>query len=243
MTSKIAFITGASRGIGAAVADQLAGAGYHLVINARDPESLERRAVQLREQYHIRCLAFPGDVGDADFIKKTFSETEEQLGPMDVLVNNAGISHIGLLTELEIEEWDRLIRTNLTSVFLCSKYAAGQMLKKKSGKIINISSVWGSTGASCEAAYSAAKGGVNALTRALGKELAPSNIQVNAIACGVIDTDMNRCFDQAEREALMQEIPAGRFGTPEEIGRLALSLAEAPAYLTGQVITVDGGWL
>ena len=243
MTSRIAFITGASRGIGAAVADQLAGAGYHLAINAREPEALEGKAGQLRERYRIQCLTYPGDVGNAEFVKKTFSEIEGQLGPLDVLVNNAGVSHIGLLTELETEEWERLIRTNLTSVFLCSKYAAGQMLKKKSGKIINISSVWGSTGASCEAAYSAAKGGVNALTRALGKELAPSNIQVNAIACGVIDTDMNRCFAQAEREALMQEIPAGRFGTPEEIGRLALSLINAPAYLTGQVITVDGGWL
>ena len=116
------------------------------------------------------------------------------------------------------------------------------MVRRQAGKILNISSVWGSVGASCEVAYSASKGGVNAFTRALAKELAPSNISVNAIACGVIDTQMNQCFSREEQTSLAQEIPAGRFGAPEEAAELALSLASAPSYLTGQIITLDGGW-
>ena len=117
------------------------------------------------------------------------------------------------------------------------------MVHAKSGHIINISSVWGNVGASCEVAYSACKGGINSLTRALGKELAPSNIQVNAIACGVIDTDMNRCFSEEERSALIEEIPAGRMGSPEEVASLAYSLATASSYLNGQILTFDGGWI
>lgn len=243
MTSKIAFVTGATRGIGAAIARQLAEKGYHLAINGRDEMLLCENARLLSEKYSVVCLPFPGDIGDAGFVKEVFEKTEEKLGGLDVLVNNAGISYVGLLTEMEPEAWERVIRTNLTAVFLCSKFGTKQMLRKKRGKIINISSVWGAVGASCEAAYSASKGGVNAFTRALGKELAPSNIQVNAIACGIIDTDMNRCFSEEERYALKEEVPAGRFGSPEEIARVALSLVEAPSYLTGQIITVDGGWI
>lgn len=242
MTPKIAFITGASRGIGAAIAEKLAREGYHLAVNARNEERLYQKAEQLSKEYHVTCVPFAGDVGDAGFVKKTFAEIEKKLGCLDVLVNNAGISHIGLLTELEPEEWNQIMNTNLTSVFLCSKYAAIQMLGKKSGKIINISSVWGNVGASCEAAYSASKGGVNAFTRALARELAPSNIQVNAIACGTIATDMNRCFSQEERRVLEEEIPCGRFGTPGEAAEMVFSLVQAPAYFTGQVVTLDGGW-
>ncbi len=242
MTSKIAFVTGASRGIGAAIAERLAKEGYHLAINGRNEERLRRKAQEIANKYHVTCLSFAGDVGEDDFVKRTLEGIEKQLGSLDVLVNNAGISHIGLLTEMAKEEWDRVIGTNLTSVFLCSKYAAKQMIHKKNGHIINISSVWGEEGASCEVAYSASKGGVNALTKALAKELAPSNIQVNAIACGVIDTDMNRCFGMEERQALEQEIPCGRYGAPEEVAELAAFLAQAPAYLTGQIVTMDGGW-
>ncbi len=243
MSPKIAFITGASRGIGGAIAEKLAREGYHLAINARDAERLKKKAEELTKDYHITCLTFAGDIGDAEFVKKTFEEIEQKLGPVEVLVNNAGISHIGLLTDMEIEEWNQVINTNLTAAFLCSKYAALQMLPRKHGKIIHISSVWGDVGASCEAAYSASKGGLNALTRALGKELAPSNIQVNAIACGTIDTDMNRCFSAEERQALEEENPSGRFGTVEEVAEMVYSLIEAPSYLTGQIITMDGGWI
>jgi len=243
MSTKIAFVTGASRGIGAAIAEQLACEGYNLAINARNKELLEKRAKELSDRYGITCFAFPGDVGEEAFIRETFATIEEKMGAVDVLINNAGISHIGLLTDMGLSDWNRIINTNLTSVFLCCKYAVLQMLKKKNGKIINISSVWGKVGASCEVAYSAAKGGMNAFTKALGKELAPSNIQVNAIACGTIDTDMNRCFSKEERRALEEEIPSGRYGTPEEVAAVVSSLIQAPEYLTGQVITLDGGWV
>ena len=140
------------------------------------------------------------------------------------------------------EEWRKVLSTNLDSCFYTSKYAIPLMLKKHAGRIINISSVWGNVGASTEVAYSASKGGVNAFTKALAKELAPSNIQVNAIACGVIDTSMNACFSEEDMEALRAEIPADRIGDPAEVAKLALQLVNAPAYLTGQIITMDGGW-
>lgn len=162
---------------------------------------------------------------------------------IDILINNAGISHIGLLQDMSIEEWNQVLNTNLTSAFSCSKYAIPDMITRKQGKIINISSVWGCSGASCEVAYSASKGGLNLFTQALAKELAPSNIQVNAIACGCIDTQMNACFSEEERATLTDEIPAGRFGMPEEVASLVLTLAEGNEYLTGQIITLDGGWI
>ena len=141
------------------------------------------------------------------------------------------------------DEWRRVIDTNLSSVFYCCRAAIPPMISRKSGRIINISSMWGNSGASCEAAYSASKAGVNGLTKALAKELAPSNIQVNAIACGIIDTAMNACFSEEELSALKEEIPAGRLGTPEEVAELAFTLAENHPYLTGQIIGLDGGYI
>ena len=137
----------------------------------------------------------------------------------------------------------RVIDTNLTSLFYTCRLAVPQMVRRKEGKIINVSSVWGNVGASMEVAYSASKGGVNSFTKALAKELAPSNIQVNGAAFGVIDTDMNACFSREELEALAEEIPAGRMGTAQEAGEIIRWLAGAPAYLTGQIITMDGGWI
>ena len=173
---------------------------------------------------------------------EAFTRIEQQLGAVTILVNNAGISHIGLLSDMSLETWERVIKTNLTSVFCCCRRAIPNMVRHKYGKIINISSVWGIAGASCETAYSASKGGVNAFTKALAKELAPSNISVNAIACGVIDTQMNQCFTKQERAALEEEIPAGRFGNVREVASLALSLVDSSSYLTGQIISLDGGW-
>ena len=162
---------------------------------------------------------------------------------MDVLINNAGISYIGLLTDMSIDDWNRIVSTNLTSVFSTSRLAIPHMVHEKKGKIINISSVWGIAGASCEVAYSATKSGIHGLTRALAKELAPSNIQVNAIACGVIDTEMNGRLNEEERQDLMDEIPSGRFADPEEVAELALKLTDTPAYMTGQIIGIDGGFI
>lgn len=243
MRHETAFITGASRGIGRAIAIEFARAGFSLAINSRKSSAeLTGLAEELTDTCHIPCLALSGDAGDEAFINEAFTRIEQELGTVTLLVNNAGISHIGLLSDMSLTEWERIIQTNLTSLFLCCRRAIPGMVHNKYGKILNISSVWGNTGASCETAYSASKGGVNSFTKALAKELAPSNISVNAIACGIIDTQMNQCFTEQERLQLQEEIPAGRFGSCEEVARLALSLMTSPSYLTGQIISFDGGW-
>ncbi|MBQ2184407.1 MAG: SDR family oxidoreductase, partial [Lachnospiraceae bacterium] len=161
---------------------------------------------------------------------------------LDVLVNNAGISYVGLLHEMKEEEWQAVMNADLNSVFYHSKFAIPLMLRKHSGRIINISSVWGNVGASCEVAYSATKGGINAFTKALAKEVAISGISVNAISPGFVDTPMNSHLSDEELNVLFEEIPMGRAGTPKEIAQSILKLSEMPAYVTGQIITVDGGW-
>lgn len=244
MIPKTVLITGASRGIGASIARKFAKEGYQLVLNCNSSKDLlNTLADDLIKTYHAQVLCCIGDIGQYSFVESMFEQIKEKFHKLDVLVNNAGISYIGLLTDMSITEWNSMIDTNLTSVFSCSKLAIPMMLSQQSGKIINISSVWGISGASCEVAYSASKGGVNALTKALAKELALSNIQVNAIACGVIDTQMNACFSLEEKEALIDEIPAGRFGKPEEVAQVAFELAQSVSYLTGQIITIDGGFL
>ncbi len=243
MQSKVAFITGASRGIGRAIAEEFARHGYCLAINCKNSgEALLSYAEELANRYHITCLPLFGDAGEEPFIIEAFQAIDHKFGRIDVLVNNAGISKIGLLADLSLREWDQILQTNLTSLFCCCKHAIPRMRRSQSGSILNISSVWGTVGASCEVAYSASKGGVNAFTKALAKELAPSHISVNAIAFGVIDTQMNQCFTPEERSQLMEDIPAGRFGAPQEAAQLALTLVEAPSYLTGQVVAMDGGW-
>ena len=237
------LITGASRGIGQAIAIAFAKAGYQLVITcSKTEDDLLELADILTNHYSVPVLTSIGDISDYNYVHQLFKDIEARFGGVDVLINNAGISYIGLLTDMSIEDWNQIINTNLTSIFSTSKHAIPYMLQKKAGKIINISSVWGNVGASCEVAYSACKGGMNTFTKALAKELAPSNIQVNAIACGCIDTQMNACFSEEDRVALAEDIPAGRFGTPKEVADLALNLATGHNYLTGQIITLDGGW-
>ena len=241
--NKVVLITGASRGIGAAIAHRFAKEGFSLIINCnKSKNDLFQLKEQLEQLYHVQVLASVGNIGDSTYVHSLFEEIKTEFGGVDILVNNAGISYIGLLTDMSFEEWDQLIHINLSAAFYTSKLAIPHMLSKQAGKIINISSVWGNVGASCEVAYSASKGGMNTFTKALAKELAPSNIQVNAIACGCIDTAMNQCFSEEERHDLETEIPAGRFGTPEEVAELAFSLASNHNYLTGQIITLDGGW-
>lgn len=235
----LAMVTGASRGIGKAIAETLAEAGYHLILTCNHTlAELQTIAASLEEKYNITCAAAAADASDPAAIEKIFASLDH----LDILVNNAGISYIGLLTDMSVEEWQRVINTNLSSCFYTSRLAIPLMLQKHSGCIINISSVWGNVGASMEVAYSASKGGVNSFTKALAKELAPSNIQVNAISCGVIDTAMNHCFSPEEMNALREEIPADRLGQPEEVAKLVLQLIQAPTYLTGQILTLDGGW-
>ena len=237
------LITGASRGIGRAIATRFAQEGFSLVINcSKSTDALMELKSNLESLYHVPVLASVGNIGDFTYVQQLFENIREEFGGIDIVVNNAGISHIGLLSDMSPEEWSNIMNINLSSIFYTSKLAIPYMLSKQQGKIINISSVWGNVGASCEVAYSASKGGMNTFTKALAKELAPSNIQVNAIACGCIDTEMNQCFTEEERQELINEIPAGRFGSPEEVAALVYSLAEEHNYLTGQIITLDGGW-
>lgn len=236
---KVCMVTGASRGIGRAIAEAFAQAGYDLILTCSKsfPELL-LFAGELERSHGISCIARQADAGNYEEVADLF----QTISHLDVLVNNAGISHVGLLHEMTPEQWHRILAVNLDSCFYACKHSIPLMLQNHAGRIINISSVWGNAGASMEVAYSASKGGLNAFTKALAKELAPSGISVNAIACGVIDTAMNSCFSPEELDALREEIPADRFGKPEEVARLALQLATAPAYLTGQIITLDGGW-
>jgi len=236
---KTALITGASRGIGRAVAECFAEASYDLILTCiSSVMQLEELAGALSRSYGINCRVVQADMGNADDVSRLFSKITE----LDVLINNAGISYFGLLSEMKTEDWRKLMRINLDAVFYTCRLAIPLMLKEHKGHIVNISSVWGNVGASMETAYSASKGGVNALTKALAKELAPSNIQVNAIACGMIDTDMNAHLSGEEMNRIRSEIPANRLGTPEEAARLVLQTVQAPPYMTGQIITIDGGW-
>ena len=240
---KTVLITGASHGIGKAAAQLFAQNRWNLFLNCKTSgDTLRTLGEKLSHSWHVSCVPLVYDVSDDSQVEAMFREIHDHNGQIDVLVNNAGISHIGLLDAMSIDQWMQVINTNLTSVFSCCKRVIPHMVHQKSGKIINISSVWGNVGASCETAYSASKGGINAFTRALAKELAPSNIQVNAIACGAIDTRMNACFSPEERSDLENEIPAGRFGTPEEAAALIWDLASGHDYLTGQIIGLDGGW-
>lgn len=236
----MALVTGASRGIGRAVAEELARAGYGLYLTCKHSgDALTSLSDKLSTAYHIPCTAIVADMGNPEDVTRVFSQIKD----LTLLVNNVGISYVGLLHEMTVDDWQEVMHVNLDSLFYCCRLAIPLMLRRHAGKIINISSVWGCVGASMEVAYSTSKGGVNAFTKALAKELAPSNIQVNAIACGVIDTDMNRCFSEENMAALREEIPADRIGQPQEVAQLLLSIINGPDYLTGQIISLDGGWI
>ena len=206
-------------------------------------DELKKLRAYITEKYHTPCTLVPGNVGNPDHVRAIYNKIYQECTHLDVLVNNAGISYINLLTDMTDEDWNRIIQTNLSSVFYCCRQAIPPMVSKRSGKIINISSMWGTSGASCEVAYSASKSGINGFTKALAKELAPSNVQVNAIACGMIDTEMNAVLSEDDITAITEEIPAGRMGTPEEVAELAFAITKKNDYLTGQIITLDGGWI
>lgn len=243
MERKTALITGASRGIGAGIAKVLAQEGYDLILLCRRNERmLNDIAYSFNKHLDCEVLTHCGEICDENFVNEVRESAETFFGHIDVLVNNAGTWMGGLVQDTTVENFNRLISVNLTGTFLMCKTFVPMMLKQKSGSIINISSMWGISGAAMESAYSATKGGVNAFTKSLAKELAPSNITVNAIAPGVIDTDMNKVYTKEDLESLCDEIPMGRFGTPEDIGKTVLGVINSP-YLTGQIITVDGGFL
>ncbi len=235
-----ALVTGASRGIGRSIAEVLAQNGYSLILTCHNSfECLKDFAATLEKQYGITCIPKQCDMKNAEEVRLLFQE----ISTLDVVINNAGISYVGLLQDMTTEEWDEVIKTNLSSAFYTSKYAIPLMLRKHTGHIINISSVWGIAGAAAEVAYSASKGGLNTFTKALAKELAPSGIQVNALACGLIDTQMNSHLSEDDIKALQDEIPAGRQGRCEEVAQAVWNLLQMPSYFTGQIVTMDGGWI
>lgn len=237
--NKKALITGASRGIGEAIARKLAGEHYDLYLTClHSEEKLHDLATYLEKEHGVSVGAFLCDMSSPKEVERLF----RHIPSLDVLINNTGISHYGLLSEMSVEDWHRVMDTNLSSVFYTSKKAIPLMLQKHKGQILNISSVWGNCGASMEVAYSASKGGVNSFTKALAKELAPSGIQVNAVSCGCINTEMNLRFSEEERRALIEEIPADRMGNAAEAAEMVSCVLSMPAYATGQIFTIDGGW-
>ncbi len=244
LKGKVALITGGSKGIGKAIAFSLGKEGCFIVINyCKDDKTAEKTLNELRES-GIYAVKVKGDISRYEEAKNVVKKTIDTFGKIDILVNNAGISKVGLFIDMNEKDWDDIININLKGVFNTCHNVIPYMLSQKRGNIINISSIWGNAGASCEVIYSASKGGINSFTKALAKELAPSNIRVNAISPGVIDTEMNKWLSEEERSDLENEIPMGRFGNAESIGNMVTFLCSDKAdYVTGQIITVDGGFI
>ena len=242
--SKTVIITGASKGIGAATAILFSRKGYNVVLGYNQSlQSVKLLSSSLTGQGYS-VLPIKVDVSNKLETEYLISETVNKFGSVDVLINNAGISISGAINDLDIHDSDRIFDVNLKGVYNCCKSVADQMVKQKSGKIINISSMWGQVGASCEVAYSAAKAGVIGLTKALAKELAPSGISVNAIAPGLIDTTMNSNLTIEDIDSFVKNVPLGRIGAPDDVAAAALFLASDDAdYITGQVLGVNGGYV
>ena len=241
---KTILITGASRGIGKSIALNFAKKGHNIIINCSTSFNDLLRTAEEIQQYGVTCLPVMADVSNYNAVKQMFDEIFLIFDKIDIVINNAGISNVGLFTDMTEEAWDNVINTNLKSLFNVCHFCVPNMISRKCGNIINISSIWGITGASCEVAYSASKGGVNSFTKALAKELGPSNIRVNAIACGVINTTMNSFLTNEDKQILIDEIPMDRMGNAEEVADLCYYLcSNQSSYLTGQVITLDGGMI
>lgn len=236
------LVTGASRGIGKETALTFASHGHNLIIISRQNAEKLNKVKSAAERSGVKCLSFLTDVSDYDSVLQLKQRLQELQISVSAIINNAGIGFFGLLQDTGIGDWEQVINTNLSSCFYICKAFIPQMIARQRGHIINISSVWGNVGAACEVAYSASKGGVNAFTKALAKELAPSGISVNAIACGAIDTEMNSRLSAEERQELEYEIPFGRMGTVSEAAELIYGIAVSNSYLTGQIVTLDGGW-
>ena len=240
--AKVALVTGASRGIGAAAALALAQTGMDIAVHYHQNASAAAETVRRCRSAGVRAEMFACDVSDSGQVERMCAEIRERLGAPLVLVNNAGVDAFGLLTDTTDDEWRRVMGTDLDGVFYCCRALIPGMVHAKYGRIVNVSSMWGISGASCEAAYSAAKAGVIGLTKALAKELGPSGITVNAVAPGFIETDMTAAMPQAAKDAMMPTIPMQRLGQPEDVARAVAFLAsDEAAYVTGQVLAVDGG--
>lgn len=241
-TEQTVLVTGASRGIGAAIAERFASVGMNVIIHYLISHEAANEVARSCMKHGAKVLTVSADVSSKDQLLKMKEKLEIKGLYPDIVVNNAGVSHYGLLSDLMEEDWDRMIGVNLKGTFLCTQLFMEHMVQQKYGRIINVSSIWGISGASCEVVYSTAKGGVNAFTKALAKELAPSAITVNAVAPGAVDTLMMSGFKAEEKAAMENEIPAGRFGMPNEIASLVYFLAlPESGYITGQIISPNGG--
>lgn len=230
---KYALITGGSRGIGAATVRAFCQAGYETAFFYHANHAAAKAIADETGAKAICC-----DVADAEAVKAAIAE----LPQVDVLINNAAVSHIGTIRDISEAEWDRLFAVNVKGVYHCVNAVLPKLLERQSGCILNVASMWGEVGASCEVCYSAAKGAVIAMTKALAKELAPSGIRVNAVSPGVIETEMNAHLSQEDKAALCDETPLGRIGSPEEVAEALLYLASAD-FVTGQILSVNGGFV
>lgn len=241
---KTAFVTGGSRGIGRAVVRRLVSEGYAVGINyLRSREQAEALAAELREQ-GCEALAVQADVADREAVTAAVRQVEAAFGPVTALVNNAGIAQNDLFQDTPEELWRRMFAVHADGAFHTIQAVLPHMLHEKAGGIVNISSIWGLRGASCEVAYAASKAAVIGLTRSLAMELAPSHIRVNCVAPGVIETDMVKGLGEETMASLVDQTPAGRLGTPEDVARaVAFLLREDADFITGQVLTVDGGFI
>lgn len=236
---KTLLVTGGSRGIGAAIVKLFSSSGYNVAFTYKNSE---KEAKSLAEE--CNALAIFADNESESDIKNAVRLTEETFGCIDCLINNAAISSFSLFTDLTLEEWNKMIATNLTAPFLYSREVLGSMIRRQSGRIINISSVWGLVGSSCEVHYSACKAGIIGMTKALAKEVGPSSITVNAIAPGVINTDMNNSLSGEDLSELKEQTPLMRIGEASEVADLALYLASDKAsFITGEVLNISGGFV
>jgi len=241
---RTALVTGGSRGIGAAVARTFAAHGLNVVIHYMQSHEAAAETASECAKLGGRVYTIAADLRSREQIQLMKERLESENLMPDILVNNAGVAHYGMLADVTEEIWDDVMDVNLKGMFLVTQAFMGRMVSQRFGRIINVSSVWGLTGASCEVLYSTAKGGMNAFTKALAKELAPSGVTVNAVAPGVVDTAMIRHLSEEERKALMEEIPVGRFAEPDEIASLVYFLSKPESgYITGQIISPNGGWL
>ncbi len=235
MNSKIILISGASRGIGRQIAIDLSQTGYTVIANYNKSEQSAR---ELQTQFNIDI--FQADISKGTEIKQLTDYVLKKYGKIDVLINNAGISQTKLFTDITDEDWNKMINTNLYSAFKLTQKCLPNMIHNKSGCIINISSMWGQVGASCESLYSITKAGIDAMTKSLAKELGPSGIRVNSIAPGFIDTDMNKCYSKEDVQGIINETPLEKIGHPSDISKCIKWLIE-DQFTTGQIISINGG--
>ena len=238
---KVVVVTGGSKGIGAEIVKTLANEGYKIVLNYNKSEESAKKIQEDLLNNGIKIEIFKADVSKREESKKLIKFTIEKFNTIDILINNAGIAQEKIFTDITEEDWNYILQNNLNSAFYCTQEAVKEMIHNKKGCIINISSIWGITGASCEVAYSTTKAAINGFTKALAKELGPSNIRVNAIAPGIIDTQMNRNLTAEELENIKNEIPLEKIGKPRDIAKCVKWLIE-DEYTTGQIISINGGW-